>query len=194
MFGFRLVASPAEQMPLFNMALRDFVEHRDAAYLEEHPDLWIGVKGHLGSHHVTPRGLSARLLGKLVIIQGIVTKCSLVRPKVHKSVHYCPSTGKQVTREYHDATSFVAAPTGSTYPTEVRKKNNTNLVFPVCRLRVFCRVTRRTKKGTSLRRSLVCQRIAITRRLACRRYLRQRRRASFRAPLMSFSQTILLIS
>ena len=44
----------------------------------------IGVEGSFGSHHVSPRGLTATLLNSLVCVEGIVTKCSTVRPKVHR--------------------------------------------------------------------------------------------------------------
>lgn len=44
---------------------------------------------------------------------------SLVRPKVVKSVHFCPSTGEFTNREYRDITSHVGLPTGSVYPTRV---------------------------------------------------------------------------
>ncbi|KAH8835944.1 ATP dependent DNA helicase [Flagelloscypha sp. PMI_526] len=36
---------------------------------------------------------------------GIVTRCSLVRPKMLKSVHFCPATKRFHAREYRDATS-----------------------------------------------------------------------------------------
>jgi hypothetical protein len=42
-----------------------------------------------------------------------------VRPKVVKSVHYCPATNAFLSREYRDITSFVGLPTGSVYPTRV---------------------------------------------------------------------------
>lgn len=44
---------------------------------------------------------------------------SLVRPKVVKSVHFCPTTGNFTTREYRDITSNMGLPTGSVYPTRV---------------------------------------------------------------------------
>lgn len=52
----------------------------------------IGFDGAFGDAQVTPRTLSADHLSRLVCVQGIVTKCSLVRPKVVRSVHYCPTT------------------------------------------------------------------------------------------------------
>ena len=46
---------------------------------------------------------STGLQGRLVCAEGIVTKASVVRPKWVKSVHYCPVTGKETTREYRCA-------------------------------------------------------------------------------------------
>lgn len=44
---------------------------------------------------------------------------SLVRPKVVKSVHFCPTTGNFTAREYRDIASNMGLPTGSVYPTRV---------------------------------------------------------------------------
>jgi hypothetical protein len=44
---------------------------------------------------------------------------SLIRPKVVRSVHYCPATKKVLERRYTDLTSFDAFPTSSVYPTKV---------------------------------------------------------------------------
>ena len=52
----------------------------------------VGFEGAFGGHQVTPRSLAAALLSKLVCVEGIVTRCSLVRPKVIRSVHYCEKT------------------------------------------------------------------------------------------------------
>lgn len=57
-----------------------------------------------------------RFLGNLVCVEGIVTKLSLVRPKVVRSVHYCPATKKVIERKYADLTSMDATPTSSVYP------------------------------------------------------------------------------
>ncbi len=88
-----------------------------------------------GAKHHTPRSLSARNLGNLVCVEGIVTKCksvffrssiidriipgSLVSPKVVKSVHYCPATKKTIERKYSDLTSLNPFPTSGAYPTKV---------------------------------------------------------------------------
>ena len=60
-----------------------------------------------------------RNLGNLVCLEGIITKCSLVRPKVVKSVHFCPATGKTMERVYSDLTSVDAYPSTAAYPTQV---------------------------------------------------------------------------
>ena len=48
------------------------------------------------------------------------TTGSVVRPKVVKSVHYCPATGKTIERKYSDLTSLEPFPTTASYPTKVR--------------------------------------------------------------------------
>lgn len=45
-----------------------------------------------------------------------MTKLSLVRPKVVRSVHYCPATKKVIERKYTDLTSMEAMPSSSFYP------------------------------------------------------------------------------
>ena len=69
----------------------------------------------------TPACLPApppQFLSKLVNLQGIVTRCTLVRPKIVKSVHYCPATGQFQSREYRDVTANSGAPTSTAYPTK----------------------------------------------------------------------------
>jgi DNA replication licensing factor MCM3 len=69
-------------------------------------ELQVGFDGSFGTHSVSPRGLVANLLNKLVIVEGIVTKCSSVRPKLAQSVHFCPNTKAYTRREYRDATAL----------------------------------------------------------------------------------------
>lgn len=54
----------------------------------------------------------------MVCVEGIVTKVSLVRPKVVRSVHYCPETKKVIERKYTDLTSLEAVPSSAAYPTK----------------------------------------------------------------------------
>lgn len=65
-----------------------------------------------------PHPPTLQFLSKLVNLQGIVTRCTLVRPKVVKSVHWCPATGQFQSREYRDVSSNSGAPTSTAYPTK----------------------------------------------------------------------------
>lgn len=44
---------------------------------------------------------------------------SLVRPKIIRSVHYCPATKKTIERKYTDMTSLDPFPSSGVYPTKV---------------------------------------------------------------------------
>jgi len=74
--------------------------------------------GSFGAAQVSPRGLSARFITNLVCLEGIVTRCAAVRPKVARSVHFNPADKEFLAREYRDATDPYGLPTGSVYPTK----------------------------------------------------------------------------
>lgn len=48
---------------------------------------------------------------------------SIVRPKVVRSVHYCPSTAKTVERRYTDLASLDPFPSQPVYPTTDEEGN-----------------------------------------------------------------------
>ena len=97
----------------------------------------VGVEGSFGANHTTPRGLTSKLLSRMVCVEGIVTKVSVVRPKVMKSVHYCPNTNKHVKRVYRDATSLDGAATSSVYPTKDDQGNPLETEFGLCEYKDF---------------------------------------------------------
>ncbi|KAJ8545328.1 hypothetical protein K7X08_017911 [Anisodus acutangulus] len=113
----RLHQNPSEYMQPLVDALTDMIRTHNPKYLKEGEQVLVGFTGPFVSRRVTPRELLSRFIGSMVCIEGIVTKCSLVRPKVVKSVHFCPTTEKFKAREYRDITSNVGLPTGSVYPT-----------------------------------------------------------------------------
>lgn len=86
--------------------------------MERNPKVHVGFEGSFGAHAVTPRGLGARLVTQMVCVSGIVTKASPVRPKVIRTVHYCPATKEFTARDYRDNTDPYGVPTGSVYPTK----------------------------------------------------------------------------
>mmetsp|Transcript_12674 Transcript_12674/g.18179 ORF Transcript_12674/g.18179 Transcript_12674/m.18179 type:complete len:827 (-) Transcript_12674:89-2569(-) len=112
---------PMEYIAPWQAALRDFIKALDIdgpvkTDLDE--EFHIGIEGNFGSHRVDPRMLKASHVGMLMCLEGIVIRSSVVRPKVSKTVHYCPATDKHNSQTYHDATSLTGFPTGSAYPTK----------------------------------------------------------------------------
>ncbi|KAK2863828.1 hypothetical protein Q7C36_002982 [Tachysurus vachellii] len=118
-----LLSNAFNELLAFQRALKDLVASVDATYAKQFEEFFIGLEGSFGSKHVTPRTLTSRLLGSMVCVEGIVTKCSLVRPKVVRSVHYCPATKKTLERKYTDMTSLDAFPSSAIYPTKDEENN-----------------------------------------------------------------------
>ncbi|TDL28827.1 ATP dependent DNA helicase [Rickenella mellea] len=115
-----LLKNPTDFLPAFDDALLNTVK---TVYDSEKYDISekgyrVGFSGSFGDHHVNPRTLKALHLSKMISLEGIVTRCSLVRPKMLKSVHYCPETSLFHAREYRDATSSTSnlPPTSSITP------------------------------------------------------------------------------
>uniref|UniRef100_A0A8B9G0J9 DNA replication licensing factor MCM3 n=1 Tax=Amazona collaria TaxID=241587 RepID=A0A8B9G0J9_9PSIT len=119
----RLLNNAFGELTAFQRALKDFVASVDATYAKQFEDFYIGLEGSFGSKHVSPRTLTACFLSCIVCVEGIVTKCSLVRPKIVRSVHYCPATKKTIERRYTDMTSLDAFPSSSVYPTKDEENN-----------------------------------------------------------------------
>ncbi|EPS70184.1 hypothetical protein M569_04577 [Genlisea aurea] len=114
----RLLQSPGEYLQPLCDAVTDIARSMNAKYLKEEEQILVGLEGPFVSRRVTPRELLSGFIGSMVCVEGIVTKCSsLVRPKVVKSVHFCPVTGELTSREYRDISSTVGLPTCSVYPT-----------------------------------------------------------------------------
>lgn len=129
----RLIRNPGEYFQPFSDALVEVTRNVDPKYLREGQQIQVGFEGQFGFHKLTPRELLSPFLGSLVSVEGIVTKCSLVRPKVVKSVHYCPTTGEFTSREYRDITSVTGLPTGSVYPTRDDQGNLLVTEFGLCK-------------------------------------------------------------
>ncbi|CAH0723987.1 unnamed protein product, partial [Brenthis ino] len=113
-----LLDNAFEEQIAFQKALKEYVSSIDPMYAKEQEEFFVAFSGSFGTKHVTPRSLTSRYLGNLICVEGIVTRVSLVRPKVVRSVHYCPATKKVMERKYTDLTSFEAFPTTAIYPTK----------------------------------------------------------------------------
>lgn len=114
----------------FNEALKQRVHtlgNRPAHESDPDTEYYCAFIGSFGEFSVNPRTLCSLQLNHMVSLEGIVTKCSLVRPKVVKSVHYneFASDGpKWHFREYRDQTmSANSATTSNVYPREDESGN-----------------------------------------------------------------------
>lgn len=74
----RLMTKAFEELLAFQRALKDLVASVDATYAKQHEEFYIGLEGSFGSKHVTPRTLTSRLLGSMVCVEGIITKCEWI--------------------------------------------------------------------------------------------------------------------
>ncbi|KAJ2746171.1 MCM DNA helicase complex subunit [Coemansia sp. BCRC 34301] len=104
----RLMGEPAEYIPAFEAAATELgaqiagsTGHAVDANVFR---VAVGFRGSFGALHVTPRGLRAAQLGQLLCVEGIVTRCSLVRPKVVRSVHYAEASKTFYAKHYYDQT------------------------------------------------------------------------------------------
>lgn len=116
-----LLSQPVDFLPACERALKDTVlaVHDASTSYSDDQRFCVGFKGSLGAHHVTPRSINSHHLSKMLAVEGIVTRASLVRPKVVRLVHYADKTARFYAREYRDATtSFDPISTPAIYPTE----------------------------------------------------------------------------
>lgn len=63
---------------------------------------YINFDGNFGKNHITPRGLKADLVNQYIAVNGIVTRMSIVKPKIQTSVHYCEATKRGLVKSYND--------------------------------------------------------------------------------------------
>jgi DNA replication licensing factor MCM3 len=116
-----LLNEPFEFVNAFDRALKDVVKtftDRPKSETAEDVVYYCAYIGSFGEFSVNPRTLSSNQLNHMVSLEGIVTKTSLVRPKVVKSVHYNENQRKFHYREYQDQTMTTGAASSSVYPTD----------------------------------------------------------------------------
>lgn len=67
---------------------------------------YVNFEGNFGRNHITPRGLKSDLLNQYVQVSGIVTRMSIVKPRIQTSIHYCESTKRGHVKHYTDTTNL----------------------------------------------------------------------------------------
>ncbi|KAK3398512.1 putative subunit of pre-replication complex [Sordaria brevicollis] len=116
-----LLTDPFNWTLAFNHALKTIVSTVPQARPDQiDPDVlyYCAWAGSFGLHACNPRTLSSQHLNSMVSIEGIVTRTSLIRPKVVKSVHYSEAKKTFHYREYRDQTMTNGIVTNSVYPRE----------------------------------------------------------------------------
>ena len=101
---------------------------------------YVNFEGNFGKNYVTPRGLKANLVNRFVQVQGIVTKMTIVRPKIQTSVHYCEQTKKGQIKHYDDTYNLaqlaegagVAADNSNAFPTKDPNDNPLSAEYGYC--------------------------------------------------------------
>lgn len=103
----------------------------------------LSFKGSFGPNSLSPRTLNSTHLNKLISIEGIVTRTSLVRPKLLRSVHYAQATGHHHYRDYRDATTTLttSVPTPAIYPEEDQEGNKLVTEYGFCHYMDHQRIT-----------------------------------------------------
>lgn len=116
-----LLNEPYNFTEAFNEALKQVIKVLADRPKHESSDdavYYCAYVGSFGEFSCNPRTLGSNHLNHMVSLEGIVTKTSLVRPKVVKSVHYNETKQKFVSKIYQDQTMGMGAASSSVYPTE----------------------------------------------------------------------------
>lgn len=76
--------------------------------------LQLGFTTTLPGIWVSPRDLMANSLGSMVFVQGVVTRCSGVQPRIVRSVHWSEEAQKHIAQEFRDVTEVKTCSSAST--------------------------------------------------------------------------------
>ncbi|KAK4140654.1 uncharacterized protein C8A04DRAFT_31831 [Dichotomopilus funicola] len=133
-----LLNDPFDYILAFDHALKEIVKTIPRARPDQLDDdvlYYCAWAGSFGLNACNPRTLSSQHLNSMVSIEGIVTRCSLIRPKIVKSVHYTEATEKWHFKEYRDQTMTKGVTTTSVYPTEDQEGNPLMTEYGLCTYR-----------------------------------------------------------
>lgn len=133
-----ILQQPCDYTLAFNHALKTIVETIPQARPDQTTKdtiYYCAWAGSFGLNACNPRTLSSQHLNAMVSLEGIVTRCSLIRPKVVRSVHYNETKDKFHFREYQDQTMTNGVATSSVYPREDDEHNPLTTEYGFCTYR-----------------------------------------------------------
>ncbi|KAH3176824.1 MCM DNA helicase complex subunit [Aspergillus fumigatus] len=122
-----LLTSPFDYSLAFDRALKEVIKtlpNRPSRETADDVNYYCAYVGAFGEFSCNPRTLGSTHLNRMISLEGIVTKCSLVRPKIIQSVHYNERKDRFVARRYRDQTMTTTGITNmNVYPQEDDEKN-----------------------------------------------------------------------
>ncbi|KAE8373135.1 MCM2/3/5 family-domain-containing protein [Aspergillus bertholletiae] len=122
-----LLTSPFDYSQAFDRALKDVIKtipNRPSRETTDEVNYYCAYVGAFGEFSCNPRTLGSTHLNRMISLEGIVTKCSLVRPKIIQSVHYSERKDRFLSRKYRDQTMTASGATSlNVYPQEDDEKN-----------------------------------------------------------------------
>ncbi|KAI1132016.1 MCM2/3/5 family-domain-containing protein [Nemania abortiva] len=133
-----LLFDPFDYSLAFNYALKKVVETIPQARPDQTQEdvlYYCAWAGSFGLNTCNPRTLSSNHLNHMVSIEGIVTRCSLIRPKVVRSVHFNEKKNIFHYRDYLDQTMTTGVTTSSVYPQEDEDGNPLLTEYGFCTYR-----------------------------------------------------------
>ncbi|TRX96646.1 hypothetical protein FHL15_002548 [Xylaria flabelliformis] len=133
-----LLFDPFDYTVAFDFALKKVVETIPQARPDQTNEdvlYYCAWAGSFGLNACNPRTLSSNHLNHMVSIEGIVTRCSLIRPKVVRSVHFNEKKNIFHYRDYRDQTMTTGVATSSVYPREDEDGNPLLTEYGFCTYR-----------------------------------------------------------
>ncbi|KAL7537409.1 hypothetical protein ACHAXR_007802 [Thalassiosira sp. AJA248-18] len=135
-----LLRDPLRHIRALESASHEIAIEERPGYDKHNVKMRVALGGPIGSKPMGPRELGSSNLRRLVCVEGVAVKVSGVKPKMVKSVHYCPATRGHEERKYVDATDpelglpdvddsgrelpdRVVQLTSSSYPTQDKEGN-----------------------------------------------------------------------
>lgn len=101
-----LLRDPLRHIRALEAAAHDLALEERPGYDKQDVRVRVALGGPIGSAAIGPRELGSSSLRRLVCVEGVAVKVSAVKPKIVKSVHYCPATQQHESRTYVDATDL----------------------------------------------------------------------------------------
>jgi len=100
----RLRRDPLPHLRALEAACHEIAMEARPGYDKNGIKIKVAFSGPVGAKPMSPRSLTSSSLRQLVSVEGVATKVSSIKPKVVRSVHYCPETKQHLEREYRDST------------------------------------------------------------------------------------------